>query len=257
MTRHVTSMTIYDAEHYTPEQVAEIVASYPPHERDARTKGIPQLGSGAIFPIPEDSIKCEPIAIPNYWACIVGIDFGSDHPTAAVKLAWDRDSDTIYITNAYRMNRMQHLQETGTPATPIIHAATIKAWGEWLPVAWPHDGLQHDKGSGEQLAEIYRATGLNMLPERATWLDGSNGVEAGLVDMLQRMQTGRFKVFNHLNDWFAEFRLYHRKDGKIVKERDDLMAATRYAIMMLRFAITAPQPAKRLNALSSGSIYGF
>jgi hypothetical protein len=50
------------------------------------------------------------------------------------------------------------------------------------------------------------------------------------------MQSGRFKVFKHLNDWFEEFRLYHRKDGKVVKEGDDLMAATRYAIIMLRFA---------------------
>src|SRR6476659_2408784 len=58
------------------------------------------------------------------------------------------------------------------------------------------------------------------------------------MDMLDRMQTGRFKVFKHLNDWWEEFRLYHRKDGKVVKEGDDLMAATRYALMMLRYART-------------------
>ena len=58
------------------------------------------------------------------------------------------------------------------------------------------------------------------------------------MDMLQRMQSGRFKVFKHLNDWWEEFRLYHRKDGKVVKEGDDLMAATRYASMMLRLAST-------------------
>jgi Terminase RNaseH-like domain len=56
--------------------------------------------------------------------------------------------------------------------------------------------------------------------------------------MLTRMQMGKLKVFKHLNDWFEEFRLYHRKDGKVVKEGDDLMAATRYGIMMLRFAST-------------------
>ena len=49
------------------------------------------------------------------------------------------------------------------------------------------------------------------------------------MDMLARMETGCFKVFKELNDWFEEFRLYHRKDGKVVKEGDDLMAATRYA----------------------------
>jgi hypothetical protein len=39
--------------------------------------------------------------------------------------------------------------------------------------------------------------------------------------------------------WWEEFRLYHRKDGKVVKEGDDLMCATRYALMMMRLASTA------------------
>ena len=79
-----------------------------------------------------------------------------------------------------------------------------------------------------------------MLHTHAAYEDGTPGgnvsVEAGLMDMLDRMQTGRFKVYRHLNDWFEEFRLYHRKDGKVVKEHDDLLSATRYAIMMLRYA---------------------
>jgi hypothetical protein len=35
-------------------------------------------------------------------------------------------------------------------------------------------------------------------------------------------------------------RMYHRKDGRIVKERDDVMSASRYALMMIRFA--KPEP---------------
>ena len=50
------------------------------------------------------------------------------------------------------------------------------------------------------------------------------------------------KVFSNLNDWFQEFRMYHRKDGKIVKLDDDLMSATRYANMMKRFAVIKPAP---------------
>ena len=56
------------------------------------------------------------------------------------------------------------------------------------------------------------------------------------MEMQDRMTTGRLKVASHLSDWFEEFRLYHRKDGMIVKERDDLMSATRVAIMAKRFA---------------------
>jgi len=66
----------------------------------------------------------------------------------------------------------------------------------------------------------------------------SVSVEAGLMDMLTRMESGRFKVFKSHLDWWEEYRLYHRRDGKVFKQNDDLMAATRYAIMMLRFAST-------------------
>lgn len=224
---HVTQMTINDAYHYTDEQRRAIIASYPEYERDARTKGIPQLGSGRVFPVSESAITCESFPIPSHWPRIGGIDFGWDHPSAGVMCAWDRDADCFYVTAAFRAKAQ----------TPALFAAAVKAWGEW-PWAWPHDGLQHDKGSGEQLARQYKSQGLNMLPVRATFEDGTNGVEAGVMDMLDRMQTGRLKVFAHLRDWFEEFNLYHRKDGLIVKEGDDLLSATRYALMMRREAKT-------------------
>jgi hypothetical protein len=81
-----------------------------------------------------------------------------------------------------------------------------------------------------------------MMNSRATFPDGTNGLEAGVLEMLDRMKTGRLKVFSHLADWFEEFRLYHRKDGLIVKKNDDLLSATRYAMMMRRFATTSVPP---------------
>jgi len=229
--RAVTTMTIDDAEHYSPEERAKIIASYPPHEREARTKGIPSLGSGLIFPVLEEEIVIEPIAIPKLWPQINGLDFGYDHPFGAASLAWDRDADIVYVTKNYRSRQ----------TTPIIHAAAIKPWGDWIPCSWPHDGFQHDKGSGEQLAGQYKVQGLNMLPENAEWEEGGIGVEAGIAEMLDRMLTGRWKVFSTCTEWLEERRLYHRKDGKIVKERDDVLSASRYALMMLRFAETAPK----------------
>lgn len=242
MSRAIVRMTIDDAEHYTPEQRASIIASYPPHEREARVKGIPALGSGRVFPIKDEDISCEAITIPRHWSRIIGVDFGYDHPFAAVQCAWDKDADVWYVTSIYRERE----------STPVIHAASIKPWGEWIPVAWPHDGLQHDKGSGEALAGQYAEQGLNMLPERATFEDGGNGVEAGVIEMLDLMKTGRLKVFAHLTQWFEEFRLYHRKDGKIVKERDDLLSASRYAIMMKRFAETEPNQRERTPRRNAG-----
>lgn len=228
MTKHVTRMTIHDAEHYTKEQVEEIIAGYPEHERDARAKGIPVLGSGRIFPLKDEDIACEPFQVPDHFAQINGLDFGWDHPQAGINLAHDRDADVVYVTKAYKESRK----------TPEIAAITLRAWGKWIPTAWPHDGYQHDKGSGKELATQYANAGMRMLRDHATHSDGGFGVEAGLMAMLDRMTSGRFKVFRTLTDWFDEFRLYHRQDGKVIKEYDDLMSATRIGIMMLRFAKT-------------------
>jgi phage terminase large subunit-like protein len=245
--RKVINMTIHDAEHYTSEERAAIIAGYPEHEREARALGVPTIGSGRIFPVKEEDIACAPIEIPASWARLGGMDFGWDHPFAAVELAWDRDTDTVYVTKAHRVAKQ----------TPIFHCAALKPWNgsgdQWLPWAWPRDGRRETlEGAGIALARQYGDQGLKMLQIHAQFEDGSVSVEAGLMEMLDRMNSGRLKVFANLTDWFEEFRLYHRKKGLVVKERDDLMAATRYAIMMLRFAKTKPKPKGAYPPASGG-----
>jgi len=235
---HVTSMTIFDAEHYSDEQRAAIIATYPEHERKARTQGIPQLGSGRVFPFEKGLISCEAFNIPSHWPQGCGIDFGWDHPSAGVRLAWDRDSDVIYVIAAHRAKAQ----------TPMMFTAATLPWGAWLPWAWPHDGKQSggkfDAQDQQQLQAIYKKHGLNMLFQHAQFEDGTNGVEAGITDMYERMETGRWKVFAHLLDWFEEFELYHRKDGLIVKLNDDLISASRYALMMKRYFTLQKKPKK-------------
>jgi hypothetical protein len=193
------------------------------------------LGSGRIFPVKEETIVIEHRNFPNHWPRIIGCDFGWDHPFAAVELVWDRDTDTVYVSRCYRVRE----------ATPVSHAAALRPWGK-IPVAWPRDGSRETlEGAGIALAKQYTAQGLDMLATHAQFEDKSISVEAGIADMLSRMETGRFKVFKHLTDWFDEFRLYHRKDGRVHKEGDDLMSATRYAVMMLRYARTNLPPKPR------------
>lgn len=253
----VTTMTIDDALHYTPEQRAAIIAGYPAHEREARAKGIPTLGSGVVFPIDPETIKYQAMQLPAIWARIVGMDFGWDHPTAAAWLAWDRDTDTVYVYDAYRAKQQ--------PAA--VHAAAIIARGSWIPVAWPPDGNQHEKGGGEQLAQQYRQLNLAMLNEHARYPETNTetespssrvSVEAGVADMLTRFQTGRLKVAAHLQDVFEELALYHREDGRIVKINDDIISAIRYGIMMLRHAITGkPTGPRRIPYSPTGSDFGY
>lgn len=244
---HVTTMTIDDVEHYSAEQKAAIIAQYPAHEREARTKGIPALGSGRIFPLEEESIKCEPFPIPDYWPRLNAIDFGWDHPAGMVFAAWDRDNDVIYIYHAIRA------RETLIP----VQASVLRSKGAWIPVSWPHDGYAvKDAMHGEQLAQQFRNEGVNMREEHAHFEETPTigerkmslmSTEAGIQEMLTRMETGRLKVFAPLADWFEEFRLYHRKEGLIVKVRDDLMSSTRLVVMDIRHAEVRPHKGNMID----------
>lgn len=237
----VVTATWEDAPHMTPEMREAKLATVPAHERDLRSKGTPFAGAGLIFPVTQDSLVIDPIEIPNHWTQIVGCDFGYGHPFAAARIAHDRDNDRVYLVNEYRQ----------TQETPPIHAAAIKPWGEWIPIVWPQDGLQTEKGSGKALHLQYRILGLNMLPHwftnppnRADGEDegqGGVGVEPGLMEMLTRMQTGRFKVFKTCQMFLSEMRTYHRdKNNLVVKINDDVISATRYATMSLRHARLRP-----------------
>ena len=233
--RAVTTMTIEDAEHIPVEKRAEIISAYLDYEREARANGVPMLGSGAVFQIPESMIT-EPTLeyIPPHWVKIWGIDFGIDHPFAACLLLWDRDNDVIHVHHCFRMSG------TGSTITPLNHAYAMKQYAAAVPVAWPHDGNNRSPGSGEALAAIYRKEKLVMLAEHATHAAGGNSLEAGIQEMRQRMVTGRWKVGAHCSEWLEEYRMYHRKNGLIVKERDDVLSASRYGMMMRRYARSVP-----------------
>ena len=88
---------------------------------------------------------------------------------------------------------------------------------------------------------MYEEAGWDMLSDHATWVDGGNGVEAGLMEINNLMSTEKFKVFDDLPEVLEEIREYHRKSlpsglSQIVKVKDDYIDAIRYAYMMLRFA---------------------
>ena len=234
--RAIVTMTIDDAQHIPVEEREKIVAGYAPHEREARAKGIPTLGSGRIFVYPEESIKITlGTEWPAHWTFNWGIDFGMGeqaHPFAAVLLGWDRDADILNICAALKL----------TVAGAHNHAIAMKPFGD-IPVAWPHDGnarIPGEGASGSTLALQYKNQGLSMMPTHAKFETGGYSTEAGIMEMDERMATGRWKVAAHLEDWFEEYRYYHRDEGKIVKIRDDLLSASRIGMMMRKYGRVLP-----------------
>lgn len=227
--QYLKNVTWDDAEHLDEETKEQILSAYPVHQRAMRSKGVPVLGSGQVYTIADDKLKVDPFKIPGHWKIINGIDFGYNHPQAFTQLVLDVDTDTIYVTYAFKKSEVD----------PYHMFSLIKHAVKKYPVAWPHDGLQREKTSGNVVKDSYKESGFNMLPERATWVNGGNSVEAGLWEINNLMEQGKFKVFSNCHMFFEEKNLYHRDDrGKIVKQNDDILDALRYAYMMLRFAVS-------------------
>lgn len=238
-----------DAPHMTQEKKDRLLAQYPEYQRKMRSEGEPMLGHGRIYDIADDFVICEPFDIPDWWPVIGGLDFGWDHPQAIVKLAYDPDNDIVYFTNSWKQPKVSANDAYGA----------TKSWIKNVPVAWPQDGLQHEKGKDVvmQQKENWSKAGFKLLPEHATWVKGGVSVEAGLYEILDRQRKGTYKIFKGQPALMEEHRQYHRDEkGKIVKVMDDILDGGRYAYMMLRYAkksgeinngppkIIRPQPIK-------------
>ena len=211
--------------HIDEQTQAELLENTPPHLRDARSKGTPSLGAGAIYPIEQSEFMVDPFPIPAHFAKGYGFDVGWNR-TAAIFGAWDRDNDVTYLyTEHYRGQ-----------AEPSVHAEAIRARGDWLIGAIDPASRGRSQKDGEQLLYNYRELGLNLQI-------ANNAVEAGILEVLQLLSTGRLKVFRTCQNWLNEHRIYRRDEkGRIVKAFDHLMDATRY-LVLARANIMRTKPA--------------
>lgn len=217
-----------DAKHLTEETKESLLSMYPPWQRDMRTRGLPLLGTGLIFDLDMEQCKVKRFQCPDHWLVINGMDFGWDHPQAHIQLWIDPDEWVIYVAHAMKDSKRQ----------PYEIWEIVKPWADGVPSAWPADGFQTEKGTGKTQKSYYEEAGWEMLYSHATWPDGGVSVEQSIIEIYKLIQMGKFKIMDHLSELFDEFMQFHRDEsGKIVKVKDDLISAIRYAYMMRRHAI--------------------
>ena len=225
-----------DAPHLDDTTKEQLLSVYSPMEREMRSKGVPELGSGVIFPIADDDIEVEPFSIPAHWPKLIGVDLGFDHPNGTIKVTKNPGNDTYYIIDEYSERKQ----------TIPMHSVGIRAMGGTkIPCQFPHDAFKHDvtKGgtseTGKLFINIYEQQGIKAVPVTFTnppaidGKSGGNSVEYGLHWMLTKMQEGKLKVFSTCRKWLQEKATYHRKAGKIVAIGDDLISASRYALLSI------------------------
>jgi phage terminase large subunit-like protein len=192
--RFVVMATWDDVPHLDERTKEMLFASYMPFQRDARTRGVPALGSGAIYPVPESDIVVPDFALAEHWPRCYGMDVGWNR-TAAIWGALDRETGTTYLYS-------QHYRGE---AEPIVHAQAIKNRGEWIPGAIDPASRGRSQNDGQQLMDLYCGMGLDLAP-------ADNAVESGIYDTWTLLSAGKLKVFASCQDWINEYRIYRRDD---------------------------------------------
>lgn len=218
--RRLITISWDDVPHLSEAWKASVLANTKPHLRETRKLGIPAIGEGAVFPVDLDSITCEPLeVIPKHWPRIYGFD-GGWHNTAALWGAYDRDADTIYLYSEYKRGEQ-----------PIaVHAAAINARGDWIPGVG--DASAVNQSDGAKLIDEYQDHGVKLT------LADKHEKSAAIDNVLERLLTGRLKVYKNLTSLIQEIRQYRYEDGKIVKENDHLVDAMIYLVRHVDMAKT-------------------
>ena len=218
--KFVANVTWSDVPHLKQRDILQMLEATPPALRDARSKGIPTVGSGLIYPIMIESIQVDDFKLPVHWQRAYGMDVGWK-ATAATFGAWDRDNDIIYIYSEYKAGQQD----------PVLHGSAIKSRGKYLKGAIDPASRQSGQKDGEKLFELYTkkedlgGAGLHLR-------FAVNAIESGIFTVWDRLNTGRLKFFKSCTQLEREFSLYHRdKKGDIVKTNDHLLDALRYLIM--------------------------
>lgn len=225
--------------HLDEDTKRQLLARTPPYLRDARSKGTPSLGAGAIYPIPESDITVPTAPIPPHWKRSYAMDVGWNR-TAALWGAEDPETGNCTLYSEYYKGQ----------AVPSVHADAIRSRGKWMKGASDPAARGRSQKDGEQLFATYQELGLDLVA-------ADNGVEAGIYDVWQMLESGRLKVQQHLVNWFAEYRLYRRDEkGHIVKKNDHLMDTTRYWVRTGRKIATYRPVDAIAGGMGGGGIAG-
>lgn len=215
----IVQVSMYDVPWLSEDIIEDRKRKSPPHLVNSRIYGKVTVGEGTIYPMDLDSLIVPPFQIPPYWKRVFGMDVGWN-VTACVWGAIDPDTDILYIYSEYK----------GEQKEPLIHSHAIKQRGDWIVGNIDYQANSPSAETGRRLMDIYRSHGLKLV-------GADKAVDAGIIAVLERMTTGRLKIFSTCYNILSEIPIYRRDSkGKVVKEHDHFVDSLRYMVMGLQHA---------------------
>ena len=222
--------TIFDVPHLSARVRRNKMATWPEYEVEARSRGIPVLGSGNVYQKPESQFFVPDFAIPDHWKIIYGMDPGV-YNTAA-----------IFLTKAPQFSR-EEAEEDQLPSwvvpglyliigeykegkrEPFQHAEAIMAIrGDRRRGLIDPSANTPSMVDGRVLLHSYRKLGMRLTMSKRS-------VEGGIALVRNLINADQLKAFRSCVKFKDEYRTYRRDlKGNPIKKNDHLCDGLRYSV---------------------------
>ncbi|MGL5964472.1 MAG: terminase large subunit domain-containing protein [Fusobacteriaceae bacterium] len=241
---HVDSASWDECPHITEKDIKRLLAGVPAFQHDMRRKGLPVLGSGAVFPYRDEDIMCEDLKPQSTWPILAALDFASVNDASVVVFcAYDPTHDVYYVYEMSYVDTNIDNKNSRYMAQVILNSPTPR-----IPVVSPHDGglkSVNPESKAKQMVGLgvnvlgeafYNPFNLNLAFHRITKKNRDR--EPGLAEMRRLFETNKLKVCRSILPFFKEkaqmFYAPTANGGMETKGKDDAIDAIRYGIMSLR-----------------------
>lgn len=237
-----------DCEHMTEDEIEKMLKRFPKYQHDMRRKGLPFLGSDAVFPIDPERIKVSEITPLPHWRVVSAMDDGTVVDPAVICTAFhDPDNDKYYLAHEIYIDG-DVLDKSPKRLAEEVLASRFSG----VPLIVPHDMGSPDNHNVMGRAKLMQEAGVNVesvvfrnpndvefeIQHVSRTTRSNRAVEPGLMVMRQLMEDEKLKVSIRCSNWFREKEEYYYYTNPNTGESKRKGAhhtidASRYAIMSL------------------------
>ncbi|EKC8064580.1 terminase family protein [Salmonella enterica] len=236
---YIKSASWDDCPHFTPEMIKNELAKYPSWQHEMRRRGLPVLGSGAVFEFSDEQISLPEVLPGNDWQIVGGIDWGVNVDATVVAFVLHNTStDFYYLYDLFYFDKDEYERSPAHVAEVILNSPYSN-----VPIIRPHDHPALSNQLRNYGCNVPYKPFQNPPQSELKIRSGNSGaytaqsVDTGLDEMRYLLSEGRLKILQRCFKWFEEKRLYqyviNKNTGKmsIGKTPDHAIDASRYAVL--------------------------
>ena len=226
----------------------QMLVDYMPHEREARTKGSPVMGLGAIFPIRDWPTYISGTynfdIMPNIER-IIALDLGMVRDKTVISLMyWDPrtreawlDKQLVISAIKDKANRVDRvLADEGNPTGYIQHLLLPEVFG--CPIVLPADANTPGRYTmaSSSIRDLFESYGLNVYDKPIMNPPDSEGKTTnnksfGVNMMRQMLEFGTLHINANCQSFLSEAQNYSIDEKGRYSDPDDCIDSARYALL--------------------------